>query len=148
MRYIKTFEQHSVKTNEEIEFLNKMFGKKATQGGKEFVIDGKELPDLKKKYATVLDKDGASISKPSETNLCTIQEGKPTLGIKTFNGLKSKFISKLGMDEQEALEATLKVYNWNGWTPMDEEETKYDKGTKKLSYVRAASTSKSGFNVS
>ena len=130
MKYIKTFEQHSVVVNEEL------FGMKTK---KEFMLDGKDLPNLKKKYANILDANGKSISEATEQPaLCTLQEGQKNKGQGPFNVVYNGCATKLGMNAEQALEATLKLYQWGKWNnAAADAETKFDKNTLKFNFVKA-----------
>jgi hypothetical protein len=142
MKHIKTFEQYSPAT----EVNEELFGK-LLQGGKDFIIDGKSLAELKTKYANVV-KDGQVISKAKEQPLVTIEEGKPLRGNPPTMARIKELKAKYNMDDAQALEATLKIYDWNGNILMDGEKSTFDTNTKKFTVIQAKSTRGTGFNVS
>ena len=127
MRYLRTFEQYSpVLVNEEEE----NFFKKMMQGGKTFKIDGKELESLlanQKDFSLV---DGK------------VKGTKTALAF--FSGIRDAF----GMTDMQALEAALKIVDWNGFVRIDPTDSKWDKDTLELTVIVAKSTRGSGFNVS
>ncbi len=127
MRYLRTFEQYSpVLVNEEEE----NFFKKLMQGGKTFKIDGRELDSL--------------LSKQKDFSLVDGKVRGTKTALAFFSGIKEAF----GMTDMQALEASLKIVDWNGFVRIDPTESKWDKETSELSVVVAKSTRGTGFNVS
>ena len=143
MKHLKTFEQYSPATSQVNEEL---FGK-LLQGGKDFTLDGKSLTDLKAKYANVV-KDGQIISKAKSQPLVTIEEGKPLKGNAPTMARIKELKAKFNLDDTQALEAALKIYDWNGNISVDPEKSTFDSNSKKLTIVMAKSTRGTGFNVS
>lgn len=123
MRYIKTFEQHSINEEEGL-FKNIM------RGAKSFKIEGKDTKKL-------LDKHKAEFS----------MDGETVKGTKRAMNLFQSLKTELKMTDQEALETALKMVDHNGFYPWDPEESKWDKDKKEVTVVPAASTRGTGFNI-
>lgn len=100
------------------------------QGGKTFKIDGRELDSL--------------LSKQKDFSLVDGKVRGTKTALAFFSGIKEAF----GMTDMQALEASLKIVDWNGFVRIDPTESKWDKETSELSVVVAKSTRGTGFNVS
>lgn len=125
MKHIKTFEQYanidlskSELTNEEIFGLSKG----SMQGQKEFTIDGKDLKKLLDKYKQDFSMDGEKVK-------------GSTRGMNLYKGLKDTF--KMG--DIQALEAALKIVDWNGFFRVDTKESKWNPQTMKFLVVKTES---------
>lgn len=143
MKHLKTFEQYShvgTPVNEEL------FGK-LLQGGKDFILDGKSLENLKAKYANIV-KDGQIVTKAQSQPLLSIEEGKPLRGNAPTMARIKELKAKFNLDDAQALEAALKIYDWNGNVSVDPEKSTFDANSKKLTIVMAKSTRGTGFNIS
>jgi hypothetical protein len=126
MRYLRTFEQYSpVLVNEEEE----NFFKKMMQGGKTFKIDGKELDSL--------------LSKQKEFSLVDGKVKGTKSALAFFSGIREAF----GMTDMQALEASLKIADWNGFVRIDPTDSKWDKDTLELTVIVAKSSRGTGFNT-
>lgn len=137
MKRIQSFEQFSTEFNRTDEGFAKFL-----HGGKNLTLDGKALPALKAKYCNI-NKDGAVVTKATKTPLFTIEEGKPMTGTKVANTFLSSLKKEFSLDDAQALEATLAIYDWNGFIVVDPAKSKFDSASKKLEIVKAES-SKSG----
>lgn len=125
MRHIKTFEQYSLPMNEEEGLFKNLM-----RGSKSFKIEGKDTKKL-------LDKHKADFS----------MDGETVKGTKRAMQLFSSLKSGLQMNDQEALEAALKIVDDNGFYPWDPKESKWNKEKKEVTIVPAESKRGTGFNI-
>ena len=122
MKHLKTFENYSI--NEEVGIIGKV--KDLMAGAKTLDIKGgtpEENPDLKK----LLDKHKADFS---------IKDGKPA-GSKRALQLMSGLKSELGMDPMQALDAALKIVDYNGFMVVDYDKSEWDSKSGKFKVIKA-----------
>jgi hypothetical protein len=141
MRYIKTFESFSPVNEEEENFFKKLM-----QGGTEIDMSSENFEKLKAKYCNV---NETPLAKPF-TDDKTIKATKTslfTLGVITKSGeniigdpsgmlVYHQLMKNFKMNEDQALTAAMGIYEWNGWTNIDKNESKFDVENKKFSVVK------------
>ena len=121
MKHIKTFESFSI--NEEGLFDK---AKDLLAGAKTLDIKGgspEENPELKK----LLDKHKADFS---------VKDGK-AMGSKRALNMMSGLKSELGLDPMQALEAAMKIVDYNGFMVVDYDKSEWDAKAGKLKVIKA-----------
>ena len=145
MKYIKTFESFSPVNEEEENFFKKLM-----QGGTEIDMSSENFVKLKAKYCNVNETplpkpftDDKTI-KATKTSLFTLgvitKSGENIIGDAAGMNLYHQLMKNFKMDETQALTVAMGIYNCNGWTNIDKNESKFDAEKKKFSVVKDKSS--------
>jgi len=143
MKNVKSFEEY-VNT----EYINENLLDRIIRGGKVFKLKGgDELEKLKEKYANRI--VNGKLIKATEEPLFTIDEdGKqPLKGTKPAMKMYSDLKKKFNLTDEQAIEATIKIYKWNGFITFDPEKSNFDKTKSELEIILKPSAKRVGYNL-